>query len=198
MKQQEKLKYLQIDTSKENLLFLKLVDNTKEDRILIKEKRCHLQKLVPSISEILKRNNLTLNDLDFIALNEGPGSWTGLRIGFSTTKILTQVNNINLILYSGFNILETKYQVKSGVFLIPINNNKYYSYVFSNNEPYSFSVVSESELVDFYPDFKRYYLDESELECDSYLVSLFNNKDFTDPKTAEPFYIAEGVIFDKS
>ncbi len=48
--------------------------------------RAHAQLLAPFINEILREHNLTTVDLDAVAVSEGPGSYTGLRVGVSTAK----------------------------------------------------------------------------------------------------------------
>ena len=46
----------------------------------------HAERLHVFIMEILEENKKKLSDLDAIAISKGPGSYTGLRIGVSTTK----------------------------------------------------------------------------------------------------------------
>jgi tRNA threonylcarbamoyladenosine biosynthesis protein TsaB len=46
----------------------------------------HAENLTVFISEIFKEANLSYHQLDAIAVSKGPGSYTGLRIGVSTTK----------------------------------------------------------------------------------------------------------------
>lgn len=46
----------------------------------------HAAKLTLFIEEALRKTNLTIKDLDAIAVSSGPGSYTGLRIGHSTAK----------------------------------------------------------------------------------------------------------------
>ncbi len=46
----------------------------------------HSEKLNLSIIELLKKNNLTFDKLDSVAISSGPGSYTGLRIGTSSAK----------------------------------------------------------------------------------------------------------------
>lgn len=52
----------------------------------IKEKHIHSEKLLPMIQTILDNASIKINDLSFIALSMGPGSFTGLRIGLSAVK----------------------------------------------------------------------------------------------------------------
>ena len=46
----------------------------------------HSQTLMPMIEHALKITNLTVKDIDALAVNSGPGSFTGVRIGVSTVK----------------------------------------------------------------------------------------------------------------
>jgi len=197
MKMKDKLKFLQIDSSNEAYLFLKLHLNGEESHILIEEKRCHLKKLVPAIKDILESKNCKISDLDFIALNEGPGSWTGLRIAFSTVKILAQVNNIKVILYSNFDNIVKDSNDSSGVFLIKASNENYYYYVVFDNNPVGHGVISKNDLNNLYPDLKRYYSKEKDFNVNYELEESFSLERFADIKNMEPFYLAEGVIFNK-
>lgn len=46
----------------------------------------HSAWLMPAIDKLLKDANLSLKDIEAIAVSSGPGSFTGLRIGISTIK----------------------------------------------------------------------------------------------------------------
>ena len=46
------------------------------------------EKLLPAIDYILKQVELELKDLDYTVLAEGPGSFTGLRLGFAALKAI--------------------------------------------------------------------------------------------------------------
>jgi tRNA threonylcarbamoyladenosine biosynthesis protein TsaB len=50
------------------------------------EQNTHASKLTLFIEEVLKETGLKISDLDAIAVSSGPGSYTGLRIGYSTAK----------------------------------------------------------------------------------------------------------------
>ncbi len=49
-------------------------------------KKTHSQTLLPMVEEIVSMLGIDLKDLDAIAVAEGPGSFTGLRIGCATAK----------------------------------------------------------------------------------------------------------------
>lgn len=60
-------------------------------------KMTHSQTIMPMVDEIVKMTELDLKTLDYIACSEGPGSFTGLRIGAATAKGLAHGLNIDII-----------------------------------------------------------------------------------------------------
>jgi tRNA threonylcarbamoyladenosine biosynthesis protein TsaB len=52
----------------------------------IQQKHIHSEKLLTMIEHVLKEGKLKVDDLHHIAISTGPGSFTGLRIGFSAAK----------------------------------------------------------------------------------------------------------------
>lgn len=59
--------------------------------------KSHAEFLVPIIKDIIHSAGLKMSDLKAIAFSEGPGSYTGLRIGSSTVKGLCYAMGIPLI-----------------------------------------------------------------------------------------------------
>lgn len=57
----------------------------------------HARVITMFIDDLMKSNLLSLNELDAIAVSEGPGSYTGLRIGTSTAKGLCYALNKPLV-----------------------------------------------------------------------------------------------------
>ncbi len=52
----------------------------------INHKKTHSETLLPMLDQIVRDAELTLEDIDAIAIAAGPGSFTGLRIGAATVK----------------------------------------------------------------------------------------------------------------
>lgn len=73
----------------------------EDDRIVaeynIQYKKTHSQSLVPMMDEIRTMTELDLKTVDAVVLTEGPGSFTGIRIGAATAKGLGLALNIPLI-----------------------------------------------------------------------------------------------------
>ncbi len=50
------------------------------------EKNSHAAVITLFIDEVIKEAGITMNEIDAVAVSEGPGSYTGLRIGVATAK----------------------------------------------------------------------------------------------------------------
>lgn len=74
-----------------------LCDDILVGEYTIHNKKTHSQTLLPMIDQMLTMADFSVKDLDAIAVAEGPGSFTGLRIGASTAKGLGQALQIPLI-----------------------------------------------------------------------------------------------------
>ncbi|WP_455479596.1 tRNA (adenosine(37)-N6)-threonylcarbamoyltransferase complex dimerization subunit type 1 TsaB [Bartonella sp. B23] len=48
----------------------------------------HAERLIGHIAQVTDQTNITLNQVDRIAVNIGPGSFTGVRVGVSTARAL--------------------------------------------------------------------------------------------------------------
>ena len=99
----------------------------KNKIILSDEKNYHSAYLISTIVEILKEQNLTPNDLDCIATDIGPGSFTGIRACTTVARMLAQQLNIKSI---GISSLEILSRVYGGNDLVALDARKNKAYVF--------------------------------------------------------------------
>jgi tRNA threonylcarbamoyladenosine biosynthesis protein TsaB len=58
--------------------------------------RRHAAGLLPTVERLLQRAGASLDDLGGIVLSDGPGSFTGLRVGASVAKALAQTRKLPL------------------------------------------------------------------------------------------------------
>lgn len=63
----------------------------------VNERGAHSQKIMGLIEEVIIESGVSIRDLKAVAVSEGPGSYTGLRIGVSTAKGICFANDIPLI-----------------------------------------------------------------------------------------------------
>ena len=97
------MKILGIDTSSMAASVAVIEDNKLICEYTINTKKTHSQKLMPMIENMLGLSDLNVREIDAIAVCEGPGSFTGLRIGMATAKAIAHVNDIPVV---GVNSLE--------------------------------------------------------------------------------------------
>ncbi len=181
----------------------------------------HAEKLHVFIEEILKETQLTFKDLSAIAVSQGPGSYTGLRIGVSAAKGLCFALDIPLISVDTLLVLARKMTVQNG-FIIPMidaRRMEVYSAIFDSKhnkirnteaqiiDSTSFSEVSET--IYFIGDCNEkcktvltknnfVFLDEitfpSANEMSRISFEKFTKNQFEDVAYFEPFYLKDFLI----
>ena len=100
----------------------------------INNNKTHSETLVPLINELLNETNVKLQDIDLIASDNGPGSFTGIRIGISTVKAIAESLNIPVVAVSSLEGLA--YNINSSeciCSLIDARNNQVYCGLFDSN-----------------------------------------------------------------
>ena len=80
------MKILGIDTSAKTSSVGICEDNQIIDELFLDKGLTHSETILPMIDEILTRNGLSLDDIDALSVNNGPGSFTGIRIGVAVVK----------------------------------------------------------------------------------------------------------------
>lgn len=99
-----------------------------QNKIILSEgKNYHSAYLISTIVEILKANNLTPNDLDCIATDIGPGSFTGIRACTTVARMLGQQLNIKVV---GVSSLEILSRILGENDLVALDARKNKAYVF--------------------------------------------------------------------
>ncbi len=88
---------LGIETATDVCSVALLKDESLVQEAALAQPRAHSTHLVPLIQETLQTAGLSPSDLNLIAVSQGPGSYTGLRIGLSTAKGLAYALDIPII-----------------------------------------------------------------------------------------------------
>lgn len=123
-----------IDTCHYNLIVGIYKDN--EEQVLINEKNDnHLsERLLPLIEKAFSQVDLDVNDTDNIVVANGPGSFTGVRIGVTVAKTLAyslgcKINTVSELKVMATHSFATKYIVP----LIDARRDAVYGAMYSNN-----------------------------------------------------------------
>lgn len=96
---------------------------------VIDEKRSYqdqkqLRWVMPSLDELLRKNKINYSDLKGLAVSNGPGMYTGLRIGVSTVKTISQILNIPVYVFNSLDLLALNCQEQNGLFCPVIDVKK--------------------------------------------------------------------------
>lgn len=131
------MKILCIDTSSK-LCGVGIFENEKLiDKIELNNGLTHSETLMPILKQILEKNSLVLKNFDLIAVDIGPGSFTGIRIGVATAKAFSDSLTIPCVGIDSLEILA--YQIKEPSIVCSAidckNDNCYFAlYELRNNE----------------------------------------------------------------
>ena len=86
----------------------------------IKEPGAHAEKLLLLVDELFEKAGLSFADLDAVAVSQGPGSYTGLRIGVSTAKGIAYALEIPLIGINTLQAMAASQSVAPGDYVVAV------------------------------------------------------------------------------
>lgn len=107
--------WLGIETSNSPLSIAIVKDGQVVEEVVQNEKLTHSVTVMPTIEELFQKANLKPADIDAIAVSEGPGSYTGLRIGVTVAKTLAWTLKKPLVGISSLQVLAANAQDFDGV-----------------------------------------------------------------------------------
>jgi tRNA threonylcarbamoyladenosine biosynthesis protein TsaB len=181
----------------------------------------HAEKLHVFIEELLLENQLNFSDLAAIAVSQGPGSYTGLRIGVSSAKGFCYALNIPLIAIDTLQLLANQVRIDDGIIISMIDARRMevFSAFYDKNQlqirttlaeiidETSYSEISEKiHLVgDGAAKFKEVLTDEkfvfhsdvvfpSANEMSKLSFNKYQKHDFVDVAYFEPYYLKDFVL----
>jgi len=135
---------LLIDTSTSNLT----VSILNNQNILYKYQETILSdmssKLLPIIDKGLKDNNLTLKDIDKIFVVNGPGSFTGIRVGVTVAKTIAWALKKDIIPLSSLELIATTSTSKKYIVpMIDARRSNVFAGIYDNN----LNCIKEDKLI---------------------------------------------------
>jgi len=100
----DEMKLLAIDTSTTICNVCLSVDGNVVGEYLSRSPVTHTERLMPAIESLFRQVDWGIRNLDGIAVVNGPGSFTGLRIGLSVVKGLSYALRIPVIAANGLEV----------------------------------------------------------------------------------------------
>ena len=133
------MKILAVDTSSKLCSVAILEDTNLIKKIELDNGLTHSETLMPLIQQLLNECSLSLNNIDLLVSDVGPGSFTGIRIGVSSCKAFSDSLNIPCVGISSLEVLAYNIK-KDGIICSTIdckNNNCYFALYELNSGNYN-------------------------------------------------------------
>lgn len=131
------MKILAMDSSNQPLTVGVIEGNKILTEQIINIKRNHSIQLMPAVEQVLKQANLKIEDIDRIAVANGPGSYTGLRIAVTVAKSLAWAQNIKVVGVSSLKVVAANSQTKNKEYIVPVfdaRRKNIYTGLYQRNE----------------------------------------------------------------
>ncbi|RIA10823.1 tRNA threonylcarbamoyladenosine biosynthesis protein TsaB [Flavobacteriaceae bacterium MAR_2010_72] len=203
------------------------VSLSKEGEILVLKEDyntqySHAESLHVFIDELFKSSEISLSDIDAIAVSKGPGSYTGLRIGVSAAKGLCFALNKPLISISTLEALSHQIKSIEGqiVTMLDARRMEVYSAVFDSDykqiRDINAEVLNENSFSEYLREGNVYFIGsgvekaksiithpnaiyiENKLPSANYMGSLAHRKfianDFENLAYFEPYYLKDFIL----
>jgi tRNA threonylcarbamoyladenosine biosynthesis protein TsaB len=134
----------------------------------------HAERLHVFIEEIIAEAGITVNDLAAIAVSQGPGSYTGLRIGVSAAKGLSYALGIPLIAVDTLKTLASQVIVSKGIIIpmIDARRMEVYSAIFTPNFENKRAILAEIITEDSFSELEEtiYFVGDCSEKCKAVLT----------------------------
>ena len=206
---------LYLDTSS-SFLYTAILNNLK----VIAEIKEKLDKDLSSlalvkISEMFDKSNLNINDIEKIVVVNGPGSFTGIRIGLTIAKILAWTKKIPIIPISSLEAMVLSDNTENNYIVSAIDARRNYVFAsiydkINNNFIMNEQYISLSTLeiaMENLPGTVSYVTNDNfvtKYEKNTYnpnfskIVEIAYNKDFVNPHSIDANYLKQTEAEEKN
>lgn len=201
-----------------NICSIAILDNEKLiSSINISGKNIHDNLLAHTTQELFKYSKIDINEIKYVSVNIGPGSFTGLRIGLSFAKGLIYGKEIKLlglisndILFNSINKVLLPNSIKKIATLISSGNDNFYYKSFDVDNDFiidDLQIISLDKLMDklekdtliignmdeIFPKVDNIILNKDLLAADQLNISkkYIKDENFADLKSIKPLYLNE-------
>lgn len=181
----------------------------------------HAERLHVFIEESIAAAGITFKDLVAVAVSQGPGSYTGLRIGVSAAKGLCYALEIPLIAVDTLQALAAQATIENGLIvpMLDARRMEVYSAIFSNKLEVKRAILAEVITEDSFQEYDEtlYFVGDCADKCKEVLTQYnfvfleeikypsanemsalsyakFLKNDFADVAYFEPYYLKDFMI----
>ena len=196
------MRVLYIDTSSDYLYSGIVVDDKLVSEVKEKYEKDLSKEALPRIIELFDKANITPKDIDKIIVVNGPGSFTGIRIGITIAKTIAWALNINITPISGLTAMAISCNTNTYKMpLIDARRGYVYGAIYDkdNNKVIEDSHIYLQDLLDKSKDLDIEVITNNDLNVsikkESYdldilkIVKYYENSDGINPHLVNPIYL---------
>ena len=182
--------------------------------------KAHASLTAVFVQEVLAERGLALSDCDAVCVSKGPGSYTGLRVGVSTAKVLCFGSGKPLVAVGTLDTLVAQADNSQFKFIIPMidaRRMEVYSAVFEDSRQITETtpvIVDENSFTEYLEQGPCLFIGDGAGKCADVIrhqnahfcqcnpkasamlhpaMKALNEKRFEDVAYFEPFYLKEFV-----
>lgn len=204
------MKTLFIDTSFSDVSIAILKDNKIISSIQNNIPNEHSIYAHPYIEKVLKDSNTLPKEIDNIMVVNGPGSFTGVRIGLTIAKVYAYLENIPVTLISSLKTLALSEKGEYILSLIDARNDNYYLGLYDKNyndviKEHFTNIKEVQELLNKYSNIK--IVTNSKINLDNYqlitninienIVNYYQDKEQVNAHQVLPNYLKLPQVLEK-
>ena len=174
------MKTLSITTSSNICSVSILENNTIIKELSLNNAKTHSENLMPLVSQILSETSLSLDEIECIACDIGPGSFTGIRIGISSVKAMAEVKNIKIMPVTSLEALSYNITNLNSTYicsLIDARNDNVYCGLFDKNHNLVNNYIADhiDNVIKMLPSESIYFVGDGSTMHKAKLEKYFNN-----------------------
>ncbi len=154
--------------------------------------RGQAEMLIPMIDNIVHESKIQMSDIGFIAVTRGPGSFTGVRIGLATARMLGLALNIPVIGISTLDVIARAHGDKSALFLIDTKRGDYYGQVGEGGG--DARIWSETEILSFNAGIIKDVMPDILTLANLAIEMYQGQKGYNITKAPTPIYLREAEV----
>lgn len=171
------------------IILIALINNNKIIQELKKETyKNHSEYIVPMIQEILLSNDLTTKDLNEIIVVNGPGSFTGTRLGVTDAKMLAYTLNIPIKTISSIEAIAFSHEEENKIIEIPDSKGKYLG-IFENNKLINEIIyLKNEEATEYIKQYNYPIFTNNDIKLNK-IIDKLEQIEYTEVHNVNPIYI---------
>ncbi len=127
------MKYLFIDTATSNLVVALIIDGNLKYYYNKQTGKEMSEKIIPVINEALEKANINANQISKIVAVNGPGSFTGIRVGLTVAKTMAWSLKIPVIPISSLEVIASATPFAENIALIDARRDYVYAGKYDDN-----------------------------------------------------------------